>query len=110
MIKKGKASLAEIALLQAMGIIVYIGLVALIFWKGNEWFGKVDFYLGPVMMLTLLSVSAMVCALLAFGYPFLVMWSQKKPKRALKIVIYETGWLLAFLLGIMSVIAAHIGR
>jgi len=88
----------KVGLLQAMGIVGYVGLVAILFWKGNEWFGKTTNYLGPVAMLTLFSVSALICALIAFGYPFLVFWEQKKPREALKIVIYETGWLVIFVL------------
>jgi hypothetical protein len=89
-------SLVTIALFQALGIIGYCALVALVFWRGNEWFGQMNNYLGPMTMLTLLSVSVLVCALIAFGYPVILFWEEKKTKKALKLVFLTSCWLVAF--------------
>jgi len=87
--------------LQAIGIIVYCLLVAIIFWKGNEIFGKMNNYLGPVLLLSLLSFSVLVCGILAFGYPFKLFWIDRKPKDALNLVFYMAGWLGIFVLLVM---------
>lgn len=103
MLKKlKKPSLAFIAFLQAWGLMVYVGLVALLFWKGEEIFGKVDLYLGPVMLLTLFVVSALISALIVLGYPFIIFWEEKKTRKALKLVGYTIFWLIFFFFAILA--------
>ena len=99
--KLNKLSLNKVAFLQALGVVSYCALVGLVFWRGDEWFGNMNIYLGPVMVLTLLSVSVLVCALLALGYPFILFWEDKKPKKAVKLVAYTAGWLAFYILLIM---------
>ena len=105
MAKKTKPLLLT-SLLQALGTTAYVSLVALIFWRGNQWFGKMNPYLGPVLVLTLLVISAIICALIVFAKPFL-LWQTKKPKKALKLVAYTAGWLVLFFfvtLGVLLII------
>lgn len=91
-------SLVTISLLQASGLVGYISLVAIIFWKGNEWFGKMgNTYLGPLTVLSLFAVSALICALITLGYPF-TLWQKGKGKDALKVVIYTALWVVGFIL------------
>ena len=99
-----KCSLVKLAFFQAFGIVIYCGLVGLIFWRGNPWFGKMNNYLGPVLVLTLLSVSVLVCGLLAFGYPVILFWDEKKTRGALKLVGYTAGWLLGFIFLILTIL------
>lgn len=94
--KKAK-SLCVISFLQSLGLVSYISLVAVIFWKGNEWFGKMNTYLGPLIVLSIFAVSALICALITLGYPFL-LWQKGKGKRALKIVAYTACWSVGFIL------------
>ena len=98
-------SLPFIAFLQAVGLVVYCGLVGLIFWKGNQWFTPPG-YLGPVMVLTLLVVSALICALIAGGYPFLLFWEKKETRVALRLVGYTVAWLIFFFLLILLLLVA----
>ena len=100
----GKCSLVKSGFFQALGIVIYCGLVGLIFWRGNQWFGKMNNYLGPVLVLTLLSVSVLVCGLLAFGYPVMLFWDEKKTKDALKLVGYTAAWLLGFIFLILTIL------
>lgn len=94
--KKKNFSLSFIAFWQALGVIVYCSLVALLFWRGERWFGKMNHYFGPVFLLVLFSTSVLVCALLTFGYPFVLFWEKKETKKALKMVIYTAAWLTFF--------------
>lgn len=96
-----KKKLPCIAFYQALGIAIYCGLVGLLFWKGNEWFGKVPNYWGPLLFLILFSASALVCAVIVFGYPFILFWEKEKPREALRLVVYTAGWLVFFTLLVM---------
>ena len=99
-----KYLLVKVSFFQALGIVIYCGLVGLIFWRGNQWFGKMNNYLGPVLVLTLLSVSVLVCGLLAFGYPVMLFWDEKKTRDALKLVGYTAAWLLGFIFFILLIL------
>lgn len=103
MVKGKDKSLTLTSLFQALGVTAYVSLVATILWKGNEWSGKMNAYLGPVLILTLLVVSAIVCALIVFAKPFL-LWQGKKPKKALKLVAYTALWLIFLLLALLAII------
>ena len=99
--KFDKLSTCKVAFLQALGLVIYCGLVGIVFWRGDKWFGNMNHYLGPVMVLVLLSMSVLVCALIAFGYPFLVFWDEKKTKKAISIVYYTAAWLVLFMVLLM---------
>jgi len=68
---------------------------------------KLNGFLAPVVFLLLFSVSALVCAIISFGYPFLLFWEEKKPRQALCLVGYTAGWLIGIfviLFGILLLI------
>jgi hypothetical protein len=94
-----------VGLLQALGLSIYCALVGTIFWKGNTWFGKMNNLTGPFAMLSLLVVSALICALIALGYPFIVFWDKKNTKKALQMVFYTACWLLLFVIITLSIFA-----
>lgn len=100
-----KMSLPFIGFLQAAGLSIYCALVGMIFWKGNGWFGKVDSSLAPFAMLSLLVVSALICALIALSYPFIVFWDKKNTKQAFKLIFYTAGWLLLFVVITFTIFA-----
>ncbi len=91
-------SLVCISLYQALGLVIYCGLVAILFWKGNELFGKVPNYLGPLLFLVLFVVSALISAFIVLGYPFILFWEKKQTGKALKLVGYTIAWLVLFIL------------
>ena len=97
---KGKSKqidyLKKLALFQSAGIFLYIALVSLIFWQGNNWFGP-HAYLGPILVLLLFSVSAMICGLIMFYKPFRLFLDNKK-EEAVKLVLYSAGFLVLFFL------------
>lgn len=93
-----KLSVPFIGFLQAFGLTAYCGLIGLVVSNGNTWFGPLGTPFGPVLVLSLLVVSVLICALIAGGYPFLVFWNKKNTKEALTLVAYTAGWLLVFVL------------
>lgn len=100
-----KLPLLLIALFQALGLTAYCGLVGMIFWKAEEWFGRAPDYLGPVLMLTLFSTSALICALLTLGYPAFLLWKKNQPVNALKLIGWTAGWLMLIVLLILLVVS-----
>ena len=90
-----------IAFYQALGVIGYCSLIALIFWRGEAWFGRVPSFIAPFLMLTLLSTSAMICGLLVFAYPVKLYLRTKKYEQPIRIVLLTAAWLVAFSLLIM---------
>ncbi len=82
---------------QALGVTLYCSFVGLFFWKGNELFGKVPNFFGPVAFLLLFSVSALLCALMVFYQPYKLFFEGKK-KEALDLVMYSAVWLFIFFL------------
>ncbi len=93
-----KYSWWKIGLGQAVGIVFYCLLVAVLFWKGNSWMGAENLYWGPVLMLVLLTVSVLICGLLAFAWPVYLFWEKKKRVEAIRTVVAMTGWLFIFVL------------
>ena len=92
-----KFSLGFIAFLQSLGLVVYISLIALLFFQGEKWFGNVPNYWGPFLLLTLFCTSALVSAILTLGYPIILFWEKEKTVEALKLVVYTAGWLIFFI-------------
>jgi hypothetical protein len=100
-----KMSLGFVGFLQAIGIVMYCGIVGLIPMYGNKWFGSGPMFFGPAIFLALFSVSAVICGLIFLGYPFWLFWEHKQTKNALKLVIYSSAWLLGLVIcgfGIMA--------
>ena len=97
MSKRLTGSLIFSGLTQALGVTLYCSLVGILFWKGNEIFGKVPNYFGPVAFLLLFSVSALICGLLVFYRPYNLFFSNSK-KDAIDLVLSTAGWLFFFFL------------
>ena len=91
-----KLSPPVIGFIQALGLSSYCALVGMFFWKGNSWFGKATNFLAPFAMLSLLVVSALICALITLGYPFIVFWDKKNTKQAIQLVVFTAIWLILF--------------
>ena len=101
--KKKKYSLPFIAFFQALGLVIYCGLVGLLFWQGDKWFGPMLSFLGPVLFLVLFVASALISALIVLGHPFILFWEKKQTIEALKLVVYTIAWLIFFILLIILV-------
>ena len=100
-----KWPLAVIGLAQALGVTAYCSLIGLIFWKGNEWFGHMPNYLGPVLMLTLLSTSALICALITLAYPAFLIWKKNQLVKALKLIGFTAAWMVLVVAILMALVS-----
>jgi hypothetical protein len=106
-IKKSKKKEQELCLkglLQALGVSGYCGLVGVVIWNGNSWFGKMNQYWGPVFFLMLFVMSAIVSALIVFYQPY-KMLIKKETHEALQLVVNTALWLLGLvILGLVLMI------
>ena|SRR4030065_1647938 len=98
-----KISLSFIAFFQALALILYCGLIAILFWKGNEVFGKDSNYFGPLLFLVLFATSALVCAFITLGYSVKLYLKTNNIKTPLKLIFQTILWLLFFILLTISV-------
>jgi len=87
-----------ISFIQALVLSIYCGIVALLMWQGENLFGKMTNFLGPVLFLILFVASALICGLIVLGYPIYLFWQKKERVLALKIIGYTAGWLVFFII------------
>lgn len=87
--------------LQALGVAFYCSLVALVMWRGNEIFGKVDSYLGPVAVLVMLSASVLICGIIVFYKPYKLFFAGRREEAA-DVVISTAVSLFVILLILFS--------
>jgi len=90
-------NLSKIAFFQALGIATYCSLVGLLMAYGNNIFGKVPNYFGPLLMLMLLSTSVLICGLIALYYPIILIFKKKKPLMAIRLIAHMILWMIAFI-------------
>ncbi|PIR98180.1 MAG: hypothetical protein COT89_00495 [Candidatus Colwellbacteria bacterium CG10_big_fil_rev_8_21_14_0_10_42_22] len=86
--------------LQAIILVLYVGLVALLMWNGEKLFGQSS---GPgniVFVLTLLVTSTLISATVTLGYPAYLFFIKKDIRNAIE-VIASTVVSLILLLGIL---------
>jgi len=83
--------------IQALGVLVYIGLVGLFINNAEKVVGNLGLPFGPIFMLLLLSVSVLICAVLVLYKPYKFFIDGKK-KEAFNTVISTATWLFIFLL------------
>ena len=87
----------KLGILQALFITFYCSLVGLVMWKGNEIFGRVDSFIGPIAVLVMLSVSALICGLIVFYRPYKLFFANKK-EEAVNVVVSTAVSLFVILL------------
>lgn len=81
--------------LQALGVAIYCTLVGLFMWNANHLFGPIDNFLGPVLIVTLFTTSALTCGLIVFFKPYKLFFAGKK-KESIDIVVSTAGFLFGF--------------
>lgn len=91
------------SLINAFGVLVYVGLVAALMFNAQQLFGKMDGILGLMAFLLLYVVSAAVVGALVFAKPVMLYVGNKK-EEAVKMLIHTIGWLLIFMIVVFVVI------
>lgn len=91
-------SVFKVALLQSISLTLYIFLVGNIIIHGNELFGSMKNtpILGPMLMITLFVVSALISSSIVLAYPFYTFWVKKDLEKAMKIVAGTVGFLITY--------------
>ncbi|MFZ2049264.1 MAG: hypothetical protein WAV25_03145 [Minisyncoccia bacterium] len=91
------------ALVDAVGILVYIAMVAFFMSHASETFGQQDKkFIDPIIFLLLFVVSAATTSSLFFGRPIYLYWEGMK-KEAVKLLIYTLGFLALILLSVLTI-------
>ena len=80
--------------LQALGVAAYCTAIGVFFWQANVLIGNPGIF-APILMLTLLSFSVLVCGLLVFYKPYKLFFGGKK-NEAIDLVLSTTVWLFVF--------------
>lgn len=79
--------------LQALGVVLYTSGVSWLMLNGERLFGKMANFWGPLMMLLLFMVSALITSLLVFGRPIYLYFEGKK-KEGIQLLFWTAGWLI----------------
>lgn len=83
--------------LSSLGILVWIGIVAYIMQNGDKIFGQMDnIFLGPVTILLLFVVSAVIVGYLMAGQA-IFMYIDGKKKEAINHILYTCGFTALYL-------------
>ena len=99
---RGRLSPKLIGFLQALGVLLYCGLIGLLIRYGEELFGNAPNLFGAMLFLVLFVTSALICGSIVFMYPISLYLDKKDIKSAIRVVIYTAGWLLLFVLIFLS--------
>ncbi|MCX6741456.1 MAG: hypothetical protein NTY61_03610 [Candidatus Parcubacteria bacterium] len=81
------------SLLHAIGVAIYVTLVALVMQNGEKIFGQMNNLWGPAALLMLFVSSAAITGALVLGKPVLFYLDGQKSE-AVKMFGYTLGWLV----------------
>ncbi len=81
------------SLLNAICVLIYVGIVAVLMTNAPHIFGKMEGIAGPFGFLMLFVVSATICGYLVFGQPILYYLGGQK-KEAINLLGYIVLWLI----------------
>ncbi|MFA6551423.1 MAG: hypothetical protein WCV41_02755 [Patescibacteria group bacterium] len=91
-----KSRLIWQSFLSSLGVLIYITAVAFVMNNGEKLFGKINSVFGPVFLLMLFVVSALITSTLVFGRPIYLYLNGNK-KDSISLFFYTVGWLVIFL-------------
>lgn len=86
---------------QALGVSLYCGLIGTVMQNGSKLFGQQDTFMTPILVLTMFSVSVLICALIVFKKPYELFFDGKK-KEAINVVVYTADSLFIILLALFG--------
>ena len=89
-----------IGALQAIGLVLYIALIATIMTTiaSNPPIENKNPLLGISLFLLMFVTSALICGTIALGYPIKLFFTDGKRSEAIHVVLWTIGWLVAFAL------------
>lgn len=93
--------------LSSLGVLIYISGVAWLMFNAERFFGKINSFTGPVAMLLLFIVSALVTGSLVLGRPILLYFNGSK-KTALQLFFLTAAWLVIFTIVIFLILKLKI--
>lgn len=82
---------------QSLGISLYCATIGSVMSNADTFFGKQDTFITPILVLTMFSVSVLICALIVFKKPYELFFDGKK-KEAINVVVYTAVSLFIILL------------
>ena len=90
------------AVIDSLGVLVYSSAIAFVMFNGEKLFGKADNFTGPLMILLLFVVSAVVTGALFLGRPIYLYLSGFK-KEGIQLFFYTLASLIAITLIIFAI-------
>jgi len=87
-----KNNILKTSLINALGVTLYVALIALVFRYAEKIFGKMNSYLGQLSFLLLFVLSAAVVGYLILAKPIMLYLDGAK-KEAAKLLVSTIGWL-----------------
>lgn len=90
-------NLYKYSFIHSISILAYIALVALVMQNGDQWFGQMNNFIGPIAFLLLFTLSALVVGLLGLGKP-IILYLDGKKKEAITLILLTVANLFALTL------------
>lgn len=90
-----KNILIKTSLLNALGTVIYVALIATIMNNAPKIFGEMKSVAGPIAFLLLFVTSAAITGGLVLGRPVMLFLDNQK-QLAVKLFSYTVGWLFIF--------------
>lgn len=87
---------------QAFGVSLYCAAIGTVMSNAETFFGAHDTFMTPILVLTMLSVSVLICSLIVFKKPYELFFDGKK-KEAINVVVYTAASLFVILLILFGV-------
>ncbi|MDP3899536.1 MAG: hypothetical protein Q8Q23_00455 [bacterium] len=81
------------SLLHALGVVLYTAFIAWFLNNGERFFGQIKSFWGPLMILLLFMISALITSSLVFAKPIMLYLNGKK-KEGMDMFLYTAGWLI----------------
>jgi hypothetical protein len=91
------------SLINALGVLVYVSIVAWLLFNGEHIFDDKPSFLIPVFMLLLFIISASITSLLVLGKPIHLYLSGLK-KEAFTLLFTTLAWLVLFIAIVITVL------
>ncbi len=94
-------SLPLVGLIQAVAVALYVILIAVILNSGEQLFGKMSTFWGPVAFLLLFVVSAAITGALTLARPLMLYFDNHR-REGIKLFLWTIAWLVVVTLLALS--------